>query len=354
MKTIYLDTAASTSVKNEVVKVMERYFLHDYGNPSSPHSMGERARSAVEEARKSIAQEIGAKPWEIIFTSGATESNNLAILGLKKKTIISAIEHASVYEPARILNAVQIPVNHEGLIDMKKLEQSLHKGMLVSIIHTHNELGVMQDLREIGMLCKKKGALFHTDAVQSFGKAPLQVKTMGIDMLSASAHKIGGPKGIGLLYVREGVSLTPLMYGGGQERGLRSGTENVPGIVGFAAALKLMKKVDTRKIKNLRDYFMEQLEPLGGFINGSKEKRIYNNVHVSIPLDAAKAVLYLSQKGIMCSTGSACDTKTEDKRALQALGINDTEIKSALRFTLNEDITKKDINYVIKILKEMP
>ncbi|MBX4212145.1 cysteine desulfurase [Candidatus Pacearchaeota archaeon] len=348
---IYLDNASTTKVQTSVVKAMEKYFTQEYGNPSSPHEMGERARKAVEDARKQIAREIGARPWEIIFTSGASESNNLAILGLPpKKVIISSIEHSSVYEPARRMkSAVEIPVDKDGIIDLKKLEKEIDRSSMVSVIHAHNEIGVLQDIRKIGMICRKKGVLFHTDAVQSFGKEPIQVKNIGVDLLSASAHKIGGPKGIGFLYIREGLDITPLIYGGGQEKGLRSGTENVPGIVGFAEALARVKKINRNKVKELREFFMEKLESIGGKINGSRSYRIYNNIHVSLPLDAEKLVIYLSQKGIMCSTGSACESKN-DKRSLVSIGLNEKEIRGALRFTLNEDITKKDIDYVIRTI----
>jgi cysteine desulfurase len=223
------------------------------------------------------------------------------------------------------------------------------------VIHANNEIGVLQDLRKIGALCRRAGALFHTDAVQSFGKERINVRDMGVDLLSASGHKIGGPKGVGFLFVRQGVDLKAIMYGGGQERWLRAGTENVPGIVGFAKALEMVKKVDTKKIKNLRDYFFAEIEKIGGKINGSLDRRTAGNVHVSFSgLDADDAVIKLSQKGIMCSTGSACESKSKiEKRVLKAIGLNEKEIAGSLRFSFGENITKKDVDYVIEELRKV-
>jgi len=370
-KIIYLDNAATTRVYPEVAEEMKKYLTEEYGNPSSIHSLGDRAAEAVKIAREKIAKEIGAKPWEIIFTSGGTEANNLAINGLgiannkKKKIIISSMEHPSVSELCKFLQnwgykIAEIPVDKEGIVNIDKLEKEIDdETLLVSIMHVNNEIGTMQDIKRIGEICRQKRVYFHTDAVQSFGKLNIDVNNMKIDLLSASGHKIGGPKGIGFLYIREGVKISPIMIGGGQERGFRSGTENVAGIAGFAKALDLTKKVNKDKIIKLRYTLIFELEKICGKINGSKTKRIYNNVNISFPgIEGDTAVIYLSEKGIMCSTGSACKSKhLEQSKVLKAIGLNDKEISGSLRFTLNEDISEKDINYIVsevdKVVKKL-
>ncbi len=360
-KIIYLDNGATTKVYSEVINEMNKYNIQHYGNPSSPHIMGEFALKKINEARKKIAFEIGAKVHEIIFTSGGTEANNLALFGIlnsyrrKNKIIISSIEHSSIYEPGILLKdkfyeIAEIKVDDNGIIDINFLEKEIDsKTLIVSIIHANNEIGTIQDLRKIGALCKKRGFLFHTDAVQSFAKERINVREMDIDLLSASAHKIGGPKGVGFLYVRDGIKIKPIIIGGGQEAGRRAGTENVAGIIGFAKALEIAKKIDKEKLKKLRDYFIEELEKIGGKINGSLENRIYNNINVYFyGKDAEKIVLYLSEKGIMCSTKSACLSKQKaENRVLRAIGLGKKEIDGSLRFVLNEFITKKDIDLVL-------
>jgi len=363
-KIIYLDNSATTAVYHRAVRAMNEVFLKNYGNPSSMHEMGEKAGKILDEARKKLALEIGAKESEIIFTSGASEANNFALFGIaenpkKKKIVISSIEHASVYEPAKFLekkgfHVAEIPVSMEGLIDLNALEKEIdNECAIVSIMHANNEIGVLQDLRKIGEMCQRKKVLFHTDAVQSYGKERINVKEMGIDLLSASSHKIGGPKGIGFLYAKNGIKINPMILGGGQEAGRRGGTENVSGAVGFAAALDITKKSDKDKTKKLRDYFMEELEKIGGKINGSRKKRLWNNVHVSFPIDAEMLVLRLSQKGIMCSTQSACSEKREkESRTLSAIGLDENEKKGSVRFTLNESTSRKDINFVVEEIKK--
>lgn len=366
---IYLDNSATTKVKREVIELMKKAMNDDYGNPSSPHEMGEKAREIVNQARKNIAREIGAKIEEIIFTSGATESNNLVLFGLtgdndknsrKKKIIISSIEHPSVYEPAMSLkeknyNVVEISVDKEGLIDIKKLENEIDDTtLLVSIIHGQSEIGVLQNIKKIGEICEKKDVFFHVDAAQSFTRERINVKEMQIDFLSASAHKIFGPKGIGFLFVRNGARISQIIYGGGQEKGLRSGTENVPGIAGFGKAVDLMKRSRKEKIIELREYFMDELEKIGGKIGGSKERRLENNVHVSFSGEDAEILIEkLSQKGVMCSAKSACSTKSnKENRILKAIGLSEEEISGSLRFSLSEGTSKKDINFVVRVLKQ--
>jgi len=370
-KIIYLDNAATTKVYPEVAEEMKKYLTEEYGNPSSIHSLGDRAAEAIKIAREKIAKEIGAKPWEIIFTSSGTEANNLVINGLgianpkKKKIIISSIEHPSVSEACKFLlkwgyKIVEIPVDKEGIVDLKRLEKEIDdQTLLVSVMHVNNEIGTMQDIKRIGEICKQKRVYFHTDAVQSFAKLNIDVSNMKIDLLSASGHKIGGPKGIGFLYIGEGIKISPIAVGGGQERGFRSGTENVPGIMGLAKALELAKKVNKDKIIKLRYALIFELEKIGGKINGSKTKRIYNNVNVSFSgIEGDTAVVYLSEKGIICSTGSACKSKQlKESHVLAALGLTKKEISGSLRFTLNEDISEKDINYIVsevdKVVKKL-
>ena len=365
-KIIYLDNAATTPVYPEVVRVMQKYMLTEFGNPSSIHSMGESAQKAIENAKKIIASEIGAKPWEIIFTSGGTESNNLAFQGVakantsKKKIIISAIEHSSIYELCQEMKKygyviAEIPVDKDGLIDFSLLEKEIDSNtLIVSILHANNEIGVLQDIKIIGDLCRKKGVVFHTDAVQSFCKEKINVSSMGVDMLSASGHKIGASKGVGFLYIKTGVQIEPIIIGGSQESGLRPGTQNVPSIMGFAKAVEITKKIDKNKVKALRDYFISELEKICGKINGSKEKRIYNNVDVSFSGKEGDAMLlFLSEMGIMCSTRSACMSKQKkENRILSALGLKDDLINGALRFSLNEFNTYKEIDSVITELRK--
>lgn len=354
MKSIYLDNSSTTVVYKEVVREMERIMCENYGNPSSPHALGEKALKEIENAKKIISKEINCKPEEIIFTSGATEANNIALLGIagaypkKKKIIISGIEHSSVYEPCIELRKkgykiVEIPADKWGIININELENKIDSDtLMVSIIHGHNEIGVVQDIAKISRMCKNKKVLFHTDAVQTFGKEKIDVKS-GIDLLSASGHKIHGPKGIGFLYIKQRIRLKPLFYGGSQELRIRPGTENMSGILGMCKALELIKKADKNKIRKLRNYFIVELEKLSGKINGSKARRLYNNIHVSfLGKDAEFIVLGLSEKGICCSSKSACLTRQKgENRVLKALGMKKKEMLGSMRFTLSEFTTKK-------------
>jgi cysteine desulfurase len=363
---IYLDNSATTKVKDKVMKEMQKYFLEDYGNPSSQHKLGENALKAITKAREQIAKEINAKPQEIYFTSGATESNNLALQGLvkanqdKKKIIISSIEHPSISETCNYLQEngykiSRIPVDAQGHIRLDILKREIDSNtLLVSIMHVNNIFGTIQDLEKIGEICKEKNSPFHTDAVQSLGKLNIDVQKQNISLLSASAHKIGGPKGIGFLYVKENTNIEPLFYGGGQEKNIRSGTENVPGIMGFAKAIELQKKVKKDKIEKLRDKLIDNLIKLGGKINGSLQNRIYNNINVSfILIDSETLIQYLSSRGFYISSGSACESKREkEEQALKALGLNGVEIKGSIRIVLNEDTTEKDIQVLTNEIKK--
>ena len=365
-KEIYLDNAATTPVYKEVANEMAAFYLDEYGNPSSVHEMGERAQAAMNDARANLANEINAKEHEIIFTSGSTESNNLAFFGLakahknKRKIIISSIEHSSIFEICDALKKegyviAEIPVDREGFIDIDRLKSEIDNNtLLVSIMHANNEIGVIQDIEKIGEICRENNVFFHSDCAQSFGKLGIDVKKMNINLLTASAHKIGGPKGVGLLYISEGVKILPIIYGGGQERGLRGGTENLPGIIGFAKSLEIIKKIDEEKIRKLRDYFISELEKIGGKINGSKEKIVYNNINVSfLDIDGENLVAFLSHKKIYVSAGSACESKKrKESKVLRELGLNEGERKGSIRISLNESISKKDIEYVIGEMKD--
>lgn len=349
---IYLDDAATTAVRPGVLKAMTPYFSTRFGNPSSPHALGEVDKEVIE-ARKKLAHVIGAKPHEIVFTSGASESDSWAIQRVSEGTIaISEIEHAAIMESCRNANkVVRIKVNEEGFVDLLELENLLKKGQvsLVSVIHGNNVIGTLQDIASIGKLCRKYRVLFHTDAAQTFTKVKIDVNSMHIDLLSASAHKIGGPKGIGLLYIRDGVKIAPLIFGGGQERGLRGGTENVPGIIGFAKAAELSLMTDWKKVENSREALMKKLEKIGGRINGSRIYRIPGNIHASFPFDARVVVQYLSKKKIYVSTGSACESKREkEDHVLRAIGLDEKLSKGSLRISFNRILDDAEISLVVR------
>ena len=369
MKQIYLDNASTTKVYKQVIKETIPYLNKEYGNPSSPYELGERAKKEINQARNSLAKEINAKPNEIIFTSGATESNNLTIQGLakshinKKTIIISDIEHPSINEICNYLQTlnykiIKIPVHKDGLINLEILEKEIKSNqndiLLVSTTHVNNIIGTIQDIEKIGLICKLYNVSFHTDAVQSFGKIKIDVKKFNLGLLSASGHKIGAPKGIGILYVNEKINISPIIYGGGQERNIRSGTENVPGIMGMAKALEITKNTNKNKIKEIRNKLITNLEKLGATINGSKENRIYNNIHASFQnIEAESLVRYLSKKGIYISTGSACDSRKEkEDHVLKAIKLNDNQIKGSIRITLNEDFKEREVNFVSKEIEK--
>lgn len=366
MKELYFDASSTTAVDKEVVKAINDSMAKDYGNPSSTHALGDKASKSVIEARTKIAKAIGAKPYEIYFTSGTTESNNWVFSGLahttqKKKILISSIEHPSIRETANLFknwgyNIIEIPVNNKGFVDLDFIEKNIDSETLfVSVMHANNIFGTIQDLKKIGDICKKKGTLFHTDAAQTLGKNKVLVHDWNIDLLSASAHKINGPKGVGILYIKDGVKVSPLIQGGGQERGLRSGTENVPGIVGFAKAIEIALKKDWNNVSKVRDYLITQLEKIGGKVIGPIEKRLTNNIFVTLPEVDAERLLYdLSSKGIYISIGSACDSKKEvEDHALKNIGLSSKEMKRSVRISLPYNVKKSDADYFLRILKSL-
>ncbi len=361
-KFIYMDAASTTPLSKTVVEKMRPFFSQKYGNPGSPHALGEQASSAMTAAREQLARAIGARAWELTFTSGGTEANNLAIQGIaaahpeRRKIIVSALEHSSVWEVALHLKAqgyeiLIAPVTCQGIVDYAFLEREIDKKtLLVSIMHVNNEIGTIQDIARIGSLCRRKGAYFHTDAVQSFGKLALDVRKMHIDLLTASAHKIGGPKGIGFLYVRENIRVEPIIRGGGQERGVRGGTENVAGIVGFASAYTGMQRLNFAHIRKSRDALLKELEALGGTLNGAREERIHTNINLSFAgVDAEMLVAKLSHSGIYCSTRSACLSKQKkENRVLRAIGLNKEQAESSVRLTLCRPLSSSEHHFVVR------
>ncbi len=365
---IYLDNAATTKVDKNVLKSMGPYFNKKFGNASSVHQIGQEAKNALEKSRKIIAKSIGAKRNEIVFTSGGTESNNLALKGLffanphKKHIITTKIEHDCVLETCKWLEKLgaevtYLDVDKEGFIDLNQLKNSIREDtLIVSIIHGNNEIGTIQDLESIGEICKEKNVLFHTDACQSFTKADINIKKMNLDLVSLNSHKIHGPKGVGALYIREGTKITPLFHGGGHERGFRSGTENVSGIVGFTKAVKISSNKDVERMKKLRDELIEGILDIPNVkLNGSKEKRLCNNINVSFTnIEGESIGGYLERKGIYTSTGSACSSHSlKTSHVLKAIGCTDLEANSSIRISISKYTTKKEIEYVIENLKKI-
>jgi cysteine desulfurase len=366
VKEIYLDNAATTRVDEKVLKAMLPYLEDKYGNASSSHGLGKIARDAVEKSREIIAKSINAKPEEIYFTSGGTESNNWALKEIhfanpnKKKMIVSKIEHDSILENAKFLErmgvkVVYLDVDKDGFVDIEQLEREIDsETILVSIIHGNNEIGTLQDIERIGKLCRKNGVYFHTDACQSYTKTKIDVKKCNIDLMTLNAHKIHGPKGIGALYIKEGTKIFPMMHGGGHEHGMRSGTENVPGIVGFGEAARISKSADAEKMKTIRDYIIKKIMEIPKTkLNGSKENRLCNNINFSFSNIEGEAIgQYLEGYGIYVSTGSACASHTLKKsHVLKSIGLSDLEANSSIRISLSKFTSKEDADYFINALK---
>ncbi len=370
---VYLDNGATTMVPEKVVKRMQPYFTTIYGNPSSLHQMGQEAKRAMEEARHVIAKKIGANTSEIVFVASGSESDNLAIKGTayaqeKKNHIITTkIEHHAVERSCGTLekqgyNVTWLNVDREGFIDLKELEKAITpKTLLVSIIHANNEIGTIQDIDAISKICKKHDILLHLDAMQSFTKIPINVKKQGIDLLSFSAHKIHGPKGIGALYVREGVKIQKLIDGGNHEHKLRAGTENVPYIVGFAEAVKLSSDKDIQKITKLRDRLIQGIlkNIPNTHVNGYYEKEDYRKrlcFNANIRFDAIEGEslgMLLDSDNIFTSTGSACSSKSLDpSHVLVAIRLDKEHANGSIRFTLSRYTTEQEIDYTIEKIKK--
>ena len=363
----YLDNAATTAADPLVLKEMLPYFTRKYGNASSLHSMGREASEAVEAARKRVSSLIGASPAEIIFTSGGTESDNLAIRGAlartgKKHIITTNIEHPAVLEVFKSLEAqgftaTYLKANQEGLVSPEQVSSAItRETALVSIMHANNEIGTIQPIAGIGKICRERDVIFHTDAVQSAGKVPLDVKRMGISLLSLSSHKLHGPKGVGALFVSQGIKLNPLFSGGGHESGIRPGTENVPGIAGFGKACQLsargMEK-NSARMKKLRDRLIRGLLRLEEtHLNGSWEKRLPNNANLRfLGVEGESLLALLDDAGIYVSTGSACSSKKlEPSHVLLALGMPAWQAHGSLRLTLSRFTSAKEIDYAMEKL----
>ena len=370
MTPIYLDNAATTKIDKEVVKAMQPYLEEFYGNPSSVHIKGQETKKAIENARKIIADSINSKPEEIYFTSGGTESNNWALKGLffeyfpkKNQIITTKIEHDSIINTCKWIEkkggkVIYLDVDKEGFINLEQLKKSLTpKTFLISIMHANNEIGTIQNLEEIGKIAKEKGIIFHTDAAQSFTKIPIDTKKINISLMTINSHKIYGPKGVGALYIREGTKIEPLVHGGGHEQKMRSGTENVAGIVGFGKAVEISKKIDYKKQEKLRNKLINEIlkKIPNTKLNGSKENRLPNNVNISFKDCEGEALgAYLENKGIYVSTGSACMSNTDaESHVLKSIDLTPKEQDSTIRFTIGKDTTEKDINYVLKVLPEI-
>ncbi|RLI98384.1 MAG: cysteine desulfurase NifS [Candidatus Aenigmatarchaeota archaeon] len=369
---VYMDYAATTPVDPRVFKVMRPYFSKKFGNTMSLHSFGREAKKALEDSRERVAKVINANPSEIIFTSGATESNNLALKGVafanKKKgkhLIVSSIEHHCVLDSARWLEKqgfeiTYLKVDKYGLVDLAELEDSIREDtILVSIMHANNEIGTIEPIKEIGKICREKGVYFHTDAAQSFGKVSIDVKKMNVDLLTASSHKIYGPKGVGFLFIREGVEIEPLLHGGGHEFGLRSSTVNVAGIVGFAEAAEIARKEMKREAERLtklrRRLERGVLKIKNSHLNGHPTKRLPNISNFWFDFIEGEAlVMYLDQKGIAASTGSACSSESlEPSHVLLAIGLKPHQAQGSLRLSIGRFTTKKEVDYVLKVLPEV-
>ncbi|HEY4949773.1 MAG TPA: cysteine desulfurase family protein [Candidatus Acidoferrales bacterium] len=369
---IYLDYNATTPVDPAVLGAMLPYFAETFGNASSIHSPGQRARGALDSARASVAAFLGAKPSEIVFTSGGTESDNLALFGVvaasqepRRHIITTAIEHHAVLNAAQALEKLgvavtYIPVGREGIVDPDDIRRALKpETILISVMHANNELGTIQPIEEIGRIAAAADVWCHCDAVQSAGKLPLDVNCLGVDLLSISAHKIYGPKGVGALYVRSGTPLEPQFHGGHHERDRRPGTENVPGIVGLGKAADVARTnlaADTARIATLRDRLEDALLATCGdaLVNGNRAQRVANTSNVSFHAAGGEAlVIALDLQGIACSTGAACSSgAVGPSHVLMAIGLSSDEARSSLRFSLGRTTTAEEIEQAIALIPQ--
>ncbi len=369
---VYMDHAATTPVHPKVVDAMMPYFKQEYGNPNSVHSLGRSARDAVDKARETVAQILSCQPQEIVFTSCGTESINLAIKGIAKargKTghiITSAIEHHAVLHTVEQLEregytATILPVSPDGLVDPDDVRKAIRPDtVIISIGYANNEIGTIQPIREIGAIAREAGIPFHTDAVQAAGSLSLNVEELQVDALSLSGHKFNAPKGVGVLYIRSGIPLEPQMQGGGQESGRRSGTENVPYIVGIAEALRLAQEnleAHNEHCISLREKLFEGIlsELSDTRVNGHRTQRLPNNVHVAFRgIEAQSILMGLDLKGICASSGSACHSASiEPSHVLKAIGVPSEYIYGSLRLTLGIDNSQEDVSYVLEVLPSL-
>lgn len=370
---LYFDHAATTAVKEEVLKEMIPYFSIEYGNASAMYGIGRNAKRAIEEAREKVAKAINCEPKEIYFTSCGSESDNLAIKGIayanKEKgnhIITTKIEHHAVIDTCKTLeqegfNITYLNVNSNGIVDLNDLESAItDKTILISVMFANNEIGSIQPIEEIGRIAKKHNILFHTDSVQAVGNVKIDVKEMNIDLLSMSAHKFYGPKGVGALYKKEGINCKKIQDGGHQEKNLRAGTENVAGIVGLGKAIELANKnleEYNNKLRNLRDYFIKQVEQKIPYIkiNGDRIKRLPGNSNISFRfVDGEAILLKLDEVGICASSGSACNTGVaQPSHVLMAIGLEDELANGTLRITFGHENTKEDVDYLVDNLERI-
>lgn len=367
---IYLDHAATTPVREEVVKEMEPYFTQYFGNPSTIYKVGREAKKGMEEAREKVADLIGAKVDEVIFTNGGTESDNMGIKGVAFKNkdkgnhiITSQIEHPAVIETCAFLKKLgfeitYLPVYKAGVVKLEDLKEAItDKTILITIMHVNSEIGTIQPIKEIGEIAKEKGITFHTDAVQSVGKIPINVHELNVDLLSISSHKIYGPKGVGALYVREGIRLEPFIHGGGQEKNLNSGTENVPGMVGLGKAAEIAKKEldsNMKHLSNLKEKLINGISDIEeAYLNGDIERMVPGtaNFHF-IGIEGESLVLLLDGNGIATATGSACSSKKlKASPVLKAIGLDVVKSHGSLRITLGPENTEEEVEKVIAAIK---
>jgi cysteine desulfurase len=370
MKRIYLDYAATTPVHPDVLQAMLPYFTESFGNPSSIHSYGQESKEAIEKARIQVAELIGARSEEIIFTSGGTEADNYALQGIclanrnkGNHIITTATEHHAVLETCKFLeksgcDVNYLPVDKYGMVDPDSIRQAIKpQTVLLSIMHANNEVGTIQPVAEAGRIAHEAGVYFHTDAVQTVGHIPADVNGLGVDLMSISAHKLYGPKGIGALYIRKGVKLSPFIHGGGQEKGRRSGTENVAGIVGLGKAAEIAHREmaeEAARLTGLRDTFIAHLQQRidDTYLNGHPVQRLPNNVNVSIKyVEGESILLNLDMKGICASTGSACSSgNLEPSHVLLSMGCSHEQAHGSLRFTLGKWTTDEDLKKVLDVL----
>ena len=370
---IYLDNAATTKTAPEVVQAMLPYFTENYGNPSSIYSLGTESKKAISQVRETIAGTLGAANNEIYFTAGGSEADNWALKAVAeayaskgKHIITSKIEHHAVLHTCEYLekNGCEITyvnVDENGIVKLDELEKAIRPDtILISIMYANNEIGTIQPIKEIGEIARKHNVLFHTDAVQAYGQLPINVDECSIDMLSASGHKLNGPKGIGFLYIRKGIKIRSFIHGGQQERGRRAGTENVPGIVGLGAAVERafsMMEEKTVKERELQDYLIGRIESEIPYcrLNGDREKRLPNNVNFSFRfVEGESLLIMLDMKGICASSGSACTSGSLDPcHVLLAIGLPHEIAHGSLRMSLNEENTKEELDFTVEAIKEI-
>lgn len=372
-KNIYMDYAATTYIKKEVIEAMMPYLTEYYANPSSVYNMSNNLKIVIDKAKEEIADFIGSNPEEVFFTSGGTEGDNWSIKGIAyanekkgKHIITSSIEHPAVLNSCKYLKEkgfeiTFLPVDSYGKVDLEKLEKSIRNDtILVSIMTANNEIGTIQDIKSIGEICKRHKVLFHTDAVQALGQIPINVEEMGIDLMTITAHKIYGPKGIGALYIKKGTKIENILHGGSQERGKRPGTENTLAIVGFKKAVSLLKEnglEESKRIEKLRDKFIKGLLQIENTkINGAMGKeRLKGNVNVSFKnIDGELLLMLLDREGIYASAGSACSAGSIDaSHVLVALGAEDEFLKGTIRFTLGARNTEEEVDFVLEKLNQL-